>query len=153
RGEIGGRGGRGADSVPSRASARPRPGPALMSVSRTFIDVRPLRASPVFRRLLIGRTVSVLGGFMTMVTVMYQVWEMTHSAAWSGAVGLAQALPLVCFGLVAGAWVDRGDRRRIFLAATVGQALCSLLLAVQGFNGRGPDTWVLALVTGQSDCD
>ncbi|MFI2504520.1 MFS transporter [Streptomyces sp. NPDC018972] len=123
-----------------------------MSLSRTFIDVRPLRTSPVFRRLLIGRTVSTLGGFMTMVTVMYQVWEMTHSAAWSGAVGLVQAVPLVCFGLFAGAWVDRGDRRRIFLAATVGQALCSLLLAVQGFTGNVPVAGVLALVAAQSAC-
>lgn len=123
-----------------------------MSLSRTLIDVRPLRTSPVFRRLLIGRTVSLLGGFMTMVTVMYQVWEMTHSAAWSGAVGLAQALPLVCFGLFAGAWADRGDRRRIFLAATVGQAVCSLLLAVQGFTGNVPVGGVLALVAAQSAC-
>ncbi|MFJ6859761.1 MFS transporter [Streptomyces werraensis] len=123
-----------------------------MSVSRTFIDVRPLRTSPVFRRLLVGRTVSVLGSFMTMVTVMYQVWEMTHSAAWSGAVGLAQALPLVCFGLFAGAWADRGDRRRIYLAATVGQAVCSLLLALQGFTGNVPVAGVLALVAAQSAC-
>ena len=121
-----------------------------MSLTRTLIDVRPLRTSPVFRRLLIGRTVSVLGSFMTMVTVMYQVWDMTHSAAWTGAVGLAQALPLVGFGLFAGAWVDRGDRRRIFLAATVGQAACSALLAVQGFTGHVPVLGVLALVAAQS---
>ncbi|MFG2132289.1 MFS transporter [Streptomyces sp. NPDC048751] len=121
-----------------------------MSLSRTLIDVRPLRTSPVFRRLLIGRTVSVLGGFMTMVTVMYQVWDMTHSTVWSGAVGLAQALPMVVFGLFAGAWADRGDRRRIFLVATVGQAACSVLLAVQGFTGGVPVVGVLALVAAQS---
>ncbi|MGQ5638162.1 MULTISPECIES: MFS transporter [unclassified Streptomyces] len=115
-----------------------------------FIDVRPLRASPAFRRLLIGRTVSVLGGFMTMVTVMYQVWDMTRSTAWTGAVGLAQALPLVGFGLFAGARVDRADRRRIFLTATVGQAACSALLAVQGFTGHVPAAAVLALVAAQS---
>ncbi|KUO02525.1 MFS transporter [Streptomyces caeruleatus] len=121
-----------------------------MSLARTFIDVRPLRTSPVFRRLLIGRTVSVLGGFMTLVTVMYQVWDMTHSPVWSGAVGLAQALPLVCVGLFAGSWVDRGDRRRIFLVATVGQAVCALLLAVQGFTGGVPVAGVLALVAAGS---
>ncbi|MEU6067130.1 MFS transporter [Streptomyces sp. NPDC047082] len=121
-----------------------------MSLTRSLIDVRPLRTSPVFRRLLIGRTVSVLGSFMTMVTVMYQVWDMTHSAAWSGAVGLAQALPMTAFGLFAGAWVDRADRRRVFLTATVGQAACSLLLAVQGFTGHVPVTAVLALVAAQS---
>ncbi|MGC9538209.1 MFS transporter [Streptomyces sp. UG1] len=117
-----------------------------MSLARTLIDVRPLRTSPVFRRLLIGRTVSVLGSFMTMVTVLYQVWDLTHSTVWSGAVGLAQALPIVGVGLFAGAWVDRGDRRRIFLVATVGQAVCAALLAVQGFTGGVPVTGILVLV-------
>ncbi|MET7284426.1 MFS transporter [Streptomyces sp. NPDC005573] len=121
-----------------------------MSLTGSLIDVRPLRTSPVFRRLLIGRTVSVLGGFMTMVTVMYQVWDTTRSTAWTGAVGLAQALPLVLFGLFAGAWVDRADRRRTYLTATVGQAACSLLLAAQGFAGQVPVTAVLALVSAQS---
>lgn len=121
-----------------------------MSLTRSLVDVRPLRTSPLFRRLLIGRTVSVLGGFMTMVTVMYQVWDMTHSTAWTGAAGLAQALPLVVFGLFAGAWADRADRRRVFLAATVGQAACSLLLAVQGFTGHVPAAGILLLVAVQS---
>ncbi|MGX1270112.1 MFS transporter [Streptomyces phaeoluteigriseus] len=121
-----------------------------MSLGRTFLDVRPLRTSPVYRRLLIGRTVSTLGGFMTMVTVMYQVWDMTHSSVWSGAVGLAQAVPMVGVGLFAGAWVDRADRRRVYLLATVGQAVCSLLLAVQGFTGHVPVPLVLALVAAQA---
>lgn len=120
------------------------------SLTHTLIDVRPLRTSPVFRRLLIGRTVSVLGGFMTMVTVMYQVWDMTHSTVWTGAVGLANAVPTVVVGLFAGSWVDRGDRRRIYLFNTVAQAVCSLLLAAQGFTGHVPVLGVLALVAAQS---
>ncbi|MGW0872632.1 MFS transporter [Streptomyces sp. NPDC002740] len=119
-------------------------------LSRALVDVRPLRSSPVFRRLLIGRTVSTLGGFMTMVTVMYQVWDTTHSSVWSGAVGLAQALPLIGVGLFAGAWVDRADRRRAYLLSTVGAAVCSVLLAVQGFTGQAPVAVVLALVAVQS---
>ncbi|MFE2641391.1 MFS transporter [Streptomyces nigra] len=121
-----------------------------MSLTRALIDVGPLRGSPVFRRLWIGRTVSVLGGFMTMVTVLYQVWDMTHSAVWSGAVGLAQVIPMVMVGLLAGSWVDRGDRRRIYLIATVGQAVCALLLAVQGFTGGVPVAGVLVLVAASS---
>ncbi|NUR64399.1 MAG: MFS transporter, partial [Streptomyces sp.] len=84
-----------------------------MSLSDALLDVRPLRTSPVFRRLLFGRMVSTLGSFMTMVTVMYQVWDMTHSAFWSGAVGVAQAVPMVAVSLFAGAWADRVDRRRL----------------------------------------
>ncbi|XHM67476.1 MFS transporter [Streptomyces nigra] len=121
-----------------------------MSLTRALIDVGPLRGSPVFRRLWIGRTVSVLGGFMTMVTVLYQVWDMTHSAVWSGAVGLAQVIPMVVVGLLAGSWVDRGDRHRIYLIATVGQAVCALLLAVQGFTGGVPVAGVLVLVAASS---
>ncbi|MFI9155235.1 MFS transporter [Streptomyces sp. NPDC053367] len=121
-----------------------------MRLSRTLLDIGPLRTSPLFRRLLIGRTVSTLGGFMTAVTVMYQVWDMTHSAVWSGAVGLAQALPMVGVGLLAGAWVDRSDRRRVFLMATVGQAVTSLLLAVQAFAGHAPVAVILVLVAAQS---
>ncbi|MCH5671581.1 MFS transporter [Streptomyces gilvus] len=121
-----------------------------MSIGRTFLDVRPLRTSPAFRRLLLGRTVSSLGGFMTVVTVMYQVWDMTHSSVWTGAVGLAQAVPLVTVGLLAGAWVDRADRRRVFLLSTVGSAVCAVLLAVQGFTGHVPAAVVLALVAVQT---
>ena len=121
-----------------------------MSLSRTFLDVRPLRTSPVFRRLLFGRTVSTLGTFMTMVTVMYQVWDMTHSTIWSGAVGVAQAVPMVGVSLFAGAWVDRADRRRVYLTGTVGSAVCSLLLAVQGFAGHAPVAVVLLLVAAQT---
>jgi MFS family permease len=120
-----------------------------VSPSRSLLDVRPL-GSLAFRRLLIGRTVSTLGGFMTMVTVMYQVWDMTHSAGWSGAVGLAQALPMVVVGLSAGAWVDRADRRRVYLATTIGQAACSLLLAAQAFTGHVPVVVVLLLVAVQA---
>jgi MFS family permease len=120
-----------------------------VSLARSLLDVRPL-GSRTFRRLLIGRTVSTLGGFMTMVTVMYQVWDMTHSAGWSGAVGLAQALPTIVVGLSAGAWVDRADRRRVYLATTIGQAVCSLLLAAQAFTGQVPVAVVLSLVAVQA---
>lgn len=151
RKRLAARAGRGLGS-PGASSPHPALRHALMSpgLAHTLIDVRPLRTSPVFRRLLIGRTVSVLGMFMTMVTVMYQVWDMTHSTVWTGAVGLANAVPTVVVGLFAGSWVDRGDRRRIYLFNTVGQSVCSLLLAVQGFAGHVPVLGVLALVAAQS---
>ncbi|MEV4561191.1 MFS transporter [Kitasatospora sp. NPDC049285] len=121
-----------------------------MKLSRALVDVRPLRSSPPFRRLLIGRTVSTFGSFMTVVAVMFQVWGMTHSAVWSGAVGLAQALPMIGIGLFAGSWVDRADRRRVYLLGNAGQAGCSLLLAVQGFTGHAPVAAVLGLVAVQA---
>ncbi|WP_329145399.1 MFS transporter [Streptomyces sp. NBC_01456] len=121
-----------------------------MGVRRALLDVRPLRSSAPYRRLWGGRTLSGLGSQMTLVAVMYQVWQMTHSTAWTGAVGLARAVPLLVLGLFAGSVVDRVDRRTCYLAATCGQTVCSLLLAVQGFLGGLPTPGVLLLVAVQS---
>jgi MFS family permease len=121
-----------------------------VAVRHALIDTTPLRSSPRFRRLWIGQTLSAFGSRMTAVAVMFQVWRMTGSAAWSGAVGLAQALPLLAFGLFAGSVVDRVDRRGFYLVTTTGQAVCSLLLAAQGFLGHLPVTGVLALVAAES---
>jgi MFS family permease len=119
-------------------------------LKRTLIDVTPLRSSPPFRRLWIGQTLSGFGGQMTLVAVMFQVWQMTESPTWTGAVGLAQAVPLVALGLFAGSLVDRVDRRTFYLLTISGQAACSLLLAFQGFLGHVPTAGVLGLVALQS---
>ncbi len=121
-----------------------------MAVRSALADLSPLRSSPAFRRLWTGRTLSGFGGQMTLVAVMYQVWAMTGSTVWSGAVGLAQALPVIAFGLFAGSFVDRADRRRVYLVATAGQGVCSVLLAVQGLTGHVPVPGLLLLVAAQS---
>lgn len=121
-----------------------------MALGHALIDVAPLRSSPVFRRLWIGRVFSGFGGQMTLVAVMFQVWQMTGSTVWAGAVGLAQAIPLIGFGLFAGSVIDRVDRRKFYLITTTGQAVCSVLLAVQGFFGHLPVIAVLLLVAVQS---
>lgn len=115
-----------------------------------LIDLTPLRVSPTFRRLWLGQALSGLGGHMTMVAVMFQVWQLTGSTVWTGAVGLAQAVPVIAFGLFAGTLVDRRDRRRLYLVAVAGQAVCSLALAVQAFVGLLPVGGVLVLVAVQS---
>ncbi|MER6004163.1 MFS transporter [Nonomuraea angiospora] len=121
-----------------------------MGLRSTLLDVTPLRSSPRFRRLWIGQALSGFGGQMTIVAVMFQVWEMTGSTAWTGAVGLAQAIPLVVLGLFAGSLVDRVDRRRLCLITTIGHAVCSLLLTLQGFFGPLPPAGILGLVVAHS---
>ncbi|WP_441247761.1 MFS transporter [Kitasatospora sp. McL0602] len=121
-----------------------------MGLRGALLDVAPLRSSPAFRRLWIGQGLSGFGSQMTLVGVMFQVWQETRSTAWTGAVGLAQAIPLVVLGLFAGSLVDRVDRRMCYLVTTGGQAACSLLLALQGLLGGLPTVGVLALVAAQS---
>ena len=121
-----------------------------MGMSNAFVDLGPLRSSPAFRRLWIGRSFSEFGDQMTLIAVMYQVWQMTGSTVWTGAVGIARTLPLVAFGLLAGSVTDRRDRRKVYLVTTSGQAACSVLLAVQGLIGHLPVLGVLSLVAAQA---
>lgn len=118
-------------------------------MSRALLDVTPLRTSPDYRRLWIGGLLSGLGGQMALVAVLYQVWESTRSTIWTGAAGLAQALPIIVLGLSAGALVDRVDRRRFYLTTKIGQAVCAVPLTVQAFTG-GSAPLVLCLVAMQS---
>lgn len=121
-----------------------------MAIRHAFIDVGPLRSSPKFRQLWIGRTCSGFGSQMTLVAVLFQVWQHTHSTVWTGAVGIAQAAPLVVFGLLAGSLIDRSDRRRLYLIAITGSAACSVGLAVQGFAGGMAMPGLLGLLAVQS---
>jgi MFS family permease len=121
-----------------------------MGVRHALLDVSPLRSSRPFRRLWAGAALSNFGGQMTLIAVMFQVWQATRSTGWTGAVGLAQALPVVVLGLFAGSLVDRVDRRTFYLVTTGGQFGCALLLAVQGFGRHLPPGGLLALVAVQS---
>ncbi|MDQ3789476.1 MAG: MFS transporter, partial [Actinomycetota bacterium] len=121
-----------------------------MALRHAFVDLGPLRTVPVYRRLWFGQTASGLGSQMTLVAVLFQVWELTESAIWTGAVGMAQAVPLIVFGLFAGSLVDRHDRRRLYLLAMSGQAVCSVLLALQAFFLHLPVLALLGLVAAQA---
>jgi MFS family permease len=121
-----------------------------MGVRHALIDVGPLRTSRAYRRLWIGQTFSGFGGQLAFVAVMFQVWQLTESPVWTGAVGLAHAAPLLAFGLFAGTLIDRLDRRGFYLVAITGQAVCAVLLAVQGLFGNGSVLLVLGLVALQA---
>lgn len=121
-----------------------------MAMKRLLIDVAPLRSSPAFRRLWIGRGFSSFGSQMTLIAVIFQVWQLTHSTVWTGGVALAQATPLVALGLFAGSLIDRRDRRRVYLVAAVGQAAGSALLAGQALFFRVPPAAILGILAAQS---
>ncbi|MDL4820984.1 MFS transporter [Actinomadura opuntiae] len=121
-----------------------------MQLRTLLLDATPLRTSPTFRRLWVGQTLSGFGGQMTLVAVMFQLWQTTKSTTWTGAAGLAQAVPLIALGLFAGSLVDRVDRRRFYLLTTSGQTACSLVLALQGFLGHLPAAGILAVVAVQA---
>jgi MFS family permease len=117
---------------------------------RFVLDVRPLRRSADFRRLWAGSSLSVIGGQMANYAVVLQVYELTHSSAAVGGVGLASAVPLLLLGLFGGSFADAVDRRRLVLATNAGSIVVSGLLAAQAFAGLSLLWPLYALVAAQS---
>ena len=123
-----------------------------MSVLDGIVDTRPVRSHPAFRRIWIGTTASSFSGQVAVVAVLYQVWELTHSSVWVGAIGVATAVPTIVFGLLGGTLADAVDRRRLVMLTSAGAVTAALLLAVQAATGVQALPLVLLLVAAQTSC-
>ncbi len=117
---------------------------------RLLLDTRPLRSSPPFRRVWVGSALSTVGGQLAVVAVLHQTWELTENPVAVGAIGLAQAVPVIVFGVMGGALADGIDRRRLVVLTTLGQILGAGLLVAQALAGLGSLAVLLALVALQS---
>lgn len=83
------------------------------------LDWSPLR-SPNFRRLWLAQTASFLGSEIGLVTVSYQVYQLTGSSLYVGLLSLAQLVPMLTLTIVGGAYADAFDRRRLMLLQQAG---------------------------------
>lgn len=119
----------------------------------TVLDLRPLRTSAAYRDLWAGSAVGGLGYQVATVAVLLQVWELTHSPVWTGAIGLATAVPLLTLGLVGGHLADVHDRRTIMRLASTGQALAAVGHAAQAVVGNRSVWVLLALVSLGAACN
>lgn len=83
------------------------------------LDWSPLRSAD-FRRLWLAQTVSFLGSEIGLVTVSYQVYQLTGSSLDVGLLSLAQLVPMLTLTIVGGAFADTFDRRRLMLFQQAG---------------------------------
>ena len=83
------------------------------------VDLRPLRASVPLRLLLASGLITSIGSMVTYVAIPFQVAEITDSYLAVGAVGIAELIAILVFGLYGGALADRFDRRRLVLVTEV----------------------------------
>jgi MFS family permease len=109
------------------------------------MDLRPLRHSRDFRWLFASGLVTYLGSMVTYVAVPFQVAELTGSFVAVGAIGLAELVPLVVFGLWGGAIADAVDRRTMVVITEVVLLVLALALLVNALLPN-PQLWVLYVV-------
>ena len=112
--------------------------------------LRDLLTHPAFSRLLAAMTVSSLGDWVGFVAVTTLVTRLSGSTAAAGlaigAVMTARMLPAVLFGPVAGALVDRMDRKRIMMLSDIGRGV---MYATMAFAGR---LWAIFLLSFAIEC-
>ncbi|MEO3829432.1 MFS transporter [Actinomadura sp. B10D3] len=138
------------DPVPEpEEPARPGGTPRRGRLRGLAIDTRPL-ALPAFRRLWLGQGVSFVGFQITAVAVPVQVYDMTRSSFWVGALGFVNLVPLIVFGLWGGAVADHVDRRRLLFAASCVMWAATLLLLVQALLGIENLALIMAVVAIQA---
>ncbi|NDU74893.1 MFS transporter [Actinomadura sp. DSM 109109] len=113
------------------------------------IDTRPLR-HPAYRRLWLGQGVSFVGFQVTAVAVPVQVYDMTRSSFWVGALGVVNLVPLIVFGLWGGAVADHMDRRRLLFASSCLMWAATLLLLAQALLGVGSLALIMGVVAFQA---
>jgi MFS family permease len=105
---------------------------------------------PPYRRLLLGQGTAFIGSMLTQVAVPVQVYAISGSSLYVGLVGLAGLLPIVIFGLYGGAIADAVDRRRLFVASSVGAWAVTLALLAQTLLNLSSVGLILGLVVVQS---
>src|SRR5262249_20358798 len=92
-----------------------------------------------------GQVVSTLGNAISGIALPLLVLAVTGSAEVAGIAAALFSLPYVLFSLLAGALVDRWDRKRVMILCDIGRALLmgSIPLAV-AFNAL--TTWQIYIV-------
>lgn len=87
----------------------------------------PLRNSS-FRRFVAARTVSQWGDTFNSVALVVLVYQLTGSGIGVGITVMAEIVPVLLLGFVAGAVVDRHPRRAVMIVADVARAAIALVL-------------------------
>jgi MFS family permease len=83
-----------------------------------------------YRWFLAGNMPYLIGLNMQTCAISWEIYELTGSKLALALVGLVQIVPVPGLFLSAGHLIDRVDRRRILMTATVGAMLCSCGLAL-----------------------
>jgi MFS family permease len=108
----------------------------------------PLRR-PDFARLWAGGLISDIGDWLLLVGLPVAVFQLTGSALATSTVFVVELIPSLVVGQVGGVLVDRWDRRRILVAASVLQAIALLpLLAVTSAD----QLWIVYPVAALEAC-
>ncbi|MBA3947797.1 MAG: MFS transporter [Herpetosiphonaceae bacterium] len=103
----------------------------------------------IFLTVWVGQLVSLVGSGMTRFGLAVWVYERTGSVTQLSLIALFATLPALLLSPIAGALVDRWDRRWAMILSDSGAGFCSLAIALLLFMGW-LNVWSIYLLVGIS---
>jgi MFS family permease len=96
-----------------------------------------------FALLWAGGLISMLGDWLLFIALPFYIYNLTGSALATGAMFIAETLPILLFGSIGGVFADRWDRKKTMIVSDLLRAALLLLLLVV----RSPEwLWVIYVV-------
>jgi MFS family permease len=100
----------------------------MVSDAPAAAEAAPARSG--FLRFVVSQTTSMFGSSLTGFALGVWVYQTTGSVTRFALISFFTMLPGILLSPIAGAFVDRWDRRWTMILSDLGSALCSLLIAV-----------------------
>lgn len=111
-----------------------------------------LRGNGAFAAICLGQMVSLFGSHLTSFVLGVWVYQHTRSATDFSLISFFAIVPEILFSALAGAIVDRCDRRRVMIAGNLGAAVCTFSLVLFALAGRLALWPVYTIVALSSAC-
>lgn len=97
-----------------------------------------------YRYYFSGQLVSMIGTWLQIVAQGWYVLELTHSAFMVGVVTALGFLPVMLFGLLGGAIVDRFHKRNLLILTQSASLILTLSLGSLALFGYG-NVWIISI--------
>lgn len=120
------------------------------SKMETLMKIKLIRGGmPAFIITWLGQVISLVGSGLTSFALGVWVFERTGSPTQFALIGLFAVLPRVIFSPIAGALVDRWDRRKVMILADAGAGVSTLFVALLLFSNH-LELWQIYLAAAVS---
>lgn len=98
-----------------------------------------------FQIYFVGQAISTLGKWVQQVALSWLAYHLTGSAFLLGLLTFLTLAPQLVVGPLAGAWIDRHDKRQLLIIAQALLAAQSLTLAILAWLGWIDDTVIIVM--------
>ncbi|MFU0790149.1 MFS transporter [Virgibacillus proomii] len=103
-----------------------------------------------FTKLFLGKIASNIGDSMYAIAAMWLVYELSHSAFYTGLAGFLTRIPHV-FQFLAGPFIDRWSLRKTLMITQVCQIILVLIIPIAHYTGN-LHVWIVLIIMPIISC-